>query len=227
VSCVFVRTIILYFVVNIALRLMGKRQMGELQPSEFVVALLISELAAIPMQDIGMPVINGIIPIAILVSLEIFESFITLKSNKIRLILNGTPSVLINEGNIDMTEMERLRYNMDDLVKELRMNNILNINDVRYAIMETNGELSIITNSDSRGVKLSDLNLKITDPSMPFIIINDGKLNKDNLKHLNKDEKWVNKTIKDIGFNSFKDVFYMTLTKEGNVTIIDMEGKVR
>lgn len=140
----FVRTIILYILVVAALRLMGKRQIGQLQPSELVVAMMISELASIPMENVGTPLVNGVIPILTLIIAEATFSFLTLKSRKVRKIISGSPTILIEKGQVLEKEMERLRFNIDDLMEELRTNGYSNLMDVEYAIIETNGMLSII-----------------------------------------------------------------------------------
>jgi uncharacterized membrane protein YcaP (DUF421 family) len=202
---------------------MGKRQIGELQPSEFVVAILISELAAIPMQDNGIPLINGIIPIVTLLSLEVILSYVMLKSCWAREFLTGKPSMIIKEGVINKKEMERLRFNMDDLVKELRLQGILNIKNVQFAVIETNGKLSIVTVADQRGVKLSDLSIKGEEEKMQFVLISGGKLEKDNLKQINKSQKWIDEQLKKENLNSYKEVLYMSADSDGNTVIIKEE----
>lgn len=222
-SIIFIRTIILYIVVNAALRLMGKRQIGELQPSEFVVAILISELAAIPMQDNAIPLINGIIPIITLLSLEVILSFVMLKNCKVREFLSGKPSLIIKDGIIDKKEMERLRFNMDDLVKELRLQGILNIKNVQFAIIETNGKLSIVTVANERGIKVSDLAIKAQEEKLQFVLISGGKLKKDNLQHINKNQQWIDQQLEKENINSYKEVVYMSADQDGNTVIIKEE----
>ena len=142
-TIIFIRTITLYIFVIIAMRIMGKRQIGEMQPSELVVTIMISELAAMPAQMTGIPIINSIIPILTLVIVEIFISFFALKSPKMRRIISGKPSVVIVNGVINWKEMEKLRLNIDDLLEELRLANCPKIADVKRAIVENNGKLSV------------------------------------------------------------------------------------
>jgi len=147
-TIIFLRTIILYISVVIAMRVMGKRQIGELQPSELVITIMISELATLPVSEPNIPLLFGIIPIFTLVSLEIILSFLSLHSKKARLILSGEPNVIIRNGRINRKEMERIRLSSDDLTEELRQLNCTNINDVHLGIVETNGKLSLILKQD-------------------------------------------------------------------------------
>lgn len=143
-SITFLRTVILYLLVVIGLRIMGKRQIGEMQPSELVVAIMISDLASIPMQDIGIPLLSGVIPIFTLIIMEIALSQISLKSRKFRRILTGKPSVIIHNGKMLREEMEKIRFNTDDLKEQLRIQGYVKTDDIQFAILETNGQLSII-----------------------------------------------------------------------------------
>ena len=153
----FVRTVILYILVIIAIRMMGKRQVGELEPTELVVTIMISELASIPMQETGVPLISGIIPILTILVLEVGFSFIELKNKKLRRILKGKPSVLIYEGKIVNDEMKKIRFNRDDLMEELRQAGYANIGDVRYGILETNGRLSVIPQKNKEPLVQKDI----------------------------------------------------------------------
>mgnify|MGYP000870970322 FL=1 len=213
----FFRTIILYAIVITALRIMGKRQIGELQPSELVVAIMISDLAAIPMQNTGIPLMNGIIPIITLIIAEVTLSFITLKSEKARTIICGKPSILIKNGKIVESEMEKLRFNLDDLLEELRMNNYPNIADVEFAILETNGQLSIIPKSQKRPVTPQDMNIQTKYEGLPLTIISDGKINYKNLYESNHDEKWLTQELNCLGIEKPSDVFLACLDSEGNL----------
>ena len=152
----FIRTIILYITVIIAMRVMGKRQIGELQPSELVVTIMISELASIPMQSTGIPIFAGVVPILTLMVAEVSLSFLSMKSKAARKILVGTPSVIIKNGKIDTAEMEKLRINDDDLMEELRLCSCNNITDVEYGIVETNGKLSVILKRERQPYTPSD-----------------------------------------------------------------------
>lgn len=213
---VFIRTLILYTVVVIVMRVMGKRQIGELQPFELVIAIMISELAAVPMQDTGIPLFHGLIPILTLMLLEVLISYITLKSKKLRKIVCGVPSVLIKDGKIMEDEMRRQRFNLSDLMEELRISGYLNISDIEFAIMENSGKLSVIPKSDNAPVTRKDLNIKLPEEMLPLNIIMDGELNENNLKISGHDMKWLMDRLKENQIESIKDVF---------VAIIDSNSK--
>ena len=153
----FLRTILLYTIAMFAVRLMGKKQAGELEPMELVITFMISELAAIPMQDTSIPLAAGVVPILTILTIEIFLSMIAMKNKPFRRFLSGKPSVLVYDGKIMLNEMRRNRFNRDDLLEQLRMEGTTHISDVRYAILETNGQLSVILKKDSQPAKIKDL----------------------------------------------------------------------
>lgn len=215
----FVRTIILYILVVAALRIMGKRQIGQLQPSELVVAMMISELASIPMENVGTPLVNGVIPILTLMIAEATFSFLTLKSKRVRKMISGSPTILIEKGRVLEKEMERLRYNIDDLMEELRTNGYANLLDVEYAILETNGMLSIIPKSNKRPVTPSDLELSIEYEGLPFLLIADGIVNQEALKSANLTEDWLTERLKTFQISNIKDVFIACLDTAGNLFV--------
>lgn len=218
----FVRTIISYICVIFALRVMGKRQIGELQPTELVVAIMISDLAALPMGDTAIPLWNGIVPILTLVVSEITLSFLSLKSERIRNIISGTPSIIIQDGKLIEAEMKKTRYTIDDIMEELRMSDYMRISDIHLAVLETNGELSVIPKSAKKAISAEDMGLNPTQEEMPYIIIADGVLRKGQLKKSGFDIKWVNKKIKG---KNIKDVFLLTVDTAGNMDLQFKEGK--
>ena len=153
----FIRTLILYLLVVIGLRIMGKRQIGEMQPSELVVAIMISDLATIPMQEVGIPIFYGVIPIFTLIIMEILLSQLSLKSKKFRRIMTGKPNVIIHNGKVIDDEMKKIRFNMDDLNEQLRIQGYTGIKDINFAILETNGQLSIIPKPKNKQSTVEDL----------------------------------------------------------------------
>ncbi|MBR2741970.1 MAG: DUF421 domain-containing protein [Clostridia bacterium] len=216
-----VRTVILYILIIAALRLTGKRQLGELQPSELVLSIMISDLACVPMANTGIPLLGGIIPMVAIVSMEIILSFIILKSNKARRFITGQPSIIISKGVVNQREMARLRINIDDLMEELRQKNIVSIEEVNYAILETTGKLSVFPRNDLYTVQRSDLNIGVEKyTSMPSPIIADGELDRHNLKKLGFNEAWLKRTLKNNGIASLGGVLYMTADENGKVFII-------
>lgn len=206
-----IRTFFLYFAVIFIMRLMGKKQIGELEPFELVIALMISELATFPMQDIRIPILHSIIPIVTLLFLQVATSFIELKSERARRILTGTPSILINNGKIDIAELRYQRFNINDLLEELRLKGYFNLSDIQYAILETSGELSILPKTQQSNATKQDLNLTVEQEILPIPLIMDGNVNHKNLKLINKDETWLNNLLKENNISSAKNVFIGTL----------------
>ena len=194
---VIIKTIFFYFFVLIIFRLMGKREIGQLSIQDLVVSILIAELVAISIENYKDSMMLTIVPILLLLFLEIAAGYLSLKFNKLRNIVDGKPSLIINRGIINYKEMIKQRYTLDDLMMELRNNNIKNLNDVEYAVLENNGKLNIF--------KYSFLGL---DNSLPFPLILDGVIQKDTLNYLEQDESWLYGYLKD---NSLlkEDIFYI------------------
>ena len=180
-----IRTFVLYSVIILAIRLMGKRQISELQTSELVVTLLISDIASIPMQNADIPIFSGLIPIAVLVSSEIFISTIMLKSSKFRKFICGKPAILINDGKIDQKKMKDLRMTIDDLEEQLRQLDVESIDDIAYAIVETNGKLSVLKKPDKQQPDNSSFNIQTVDKGMETVLIKDGELSEFSLNFYN------------------------------------------
>jgi len=204
-----IRTLILYALVVTAIRVMGKRQIGELQPSELVVAIMISDLAAVPMQTIDIPLLAGIVPVLTLLIAEVTMSFISLKSKKARKYITGEPSIIIYKGHINERELEKARFTLNDLMEELRLSGYPDVSKVDMAILETNGEISLIE-QDKDGM---------TD--FPYILISDGEINKAELKRAGKSEEWLKKKIK----GDTKDIFLASLTSDGEFSVQKKEAK--
>ncbi len=218
----FFRTVILYFSMIFAMRLMGKKQVGELQPSELVVSIAISDLASIPMQDMNQPLLSGLIPIATLMCMEVILSFISLKSRKMRDALTGRPCILISHGIISETELQKMRYSISDLTEELRTAGYPDIRDVEYAVLETTGALNIIPVASKRPLTPEDLNLCVPDSKLMITVISDGELLIDSLKGLGHDEKWLYSMLKKQGVKSISEIFYAAAS--GNDLHIQKRG---
>jgi uncharacterized membrane protein YcaP (DUF421 family) len=193
---------------------MGKRQIGQLQPSELVVALVIADLAAVPMANVGIPLINGIIPIITLFILEELLSYISLKSERARGFICGKPSILIERGIIVEEELRKLRYNLNDLLEQLRLKNFSNIEDIDYAIVETSGQLSVIPKAEKKPVTLKDMNIKANAQHLPVTIIIDGRMISDNLHKIGLSSNWLTNELKKNNIVSSKDVFFAYLNPE-------------
>jgi len=212
---ILVRTLLLYILVILALRIMGKRQIGQLQPSELVVAMMLSELASIPVESVDVPIMLGVIPISVLIIAETVFSFLTLKSRRVRKILSGSPAVLIEKGFVSETEMRRLRFNIDDLMEELRTAGYANITDVEYAIIESNGSLSVIPKSNKRPLTAADVNVSIEYEGLPFLLITDGVVNQKALQTSGHDISWLLMKLNDFKIYDVADVFIATIDSSG------------
>lgn len=215
-----IRTLILYGTVIISLRVMGKRQLGELQPSELVVAIMISDLASVPMQAIDIPILSGIIPVLTLIIAEVFMSYLSLKSKRIRKFLSGEPSIVIYNGEIKEKELARLRFNINDLLGELRLNGCHDISDVAVAVIETSGKLSVIPKDKARGVTVEDMRVKNPrHEGLPCTLISDGTVNGEEMARGKKSEQWLMNELKKQGIYSVKDVFIASLDAEDELYI--------
>ena len=210
----------------IIIRAMGKRQVGEMQPYELVLAIMIADLAVVPMEDKEIPLINGIIPILTLLLLQVTISYMSLKNAKFRGIITGTPSVLIENGKIIESELAKLRYNLSDLLEQLRLKNFPNIADVEYAILETNGELSIIPKSQKRPITAEDLNIPTSYEGLTLPLIMDGQIVQNNLQKLNLDKIWLNTELNKFGINSTTEVLLASLDTKGELYIQKKSTKI-
>lgn len=222
---VLFRTVILYLLVIVALRLMGKRQIGDMQPSELVITLLISEIAAIPLQDINQPVASGIIAILMLVVLEILLSVLGMKSFFIRKALSGCSAVIIKNGEIDQHAMRRVRLTVIDLIELLRGQSVFDISTVAYAVLEVNGNLSVLLKGDARQVTAGDVGIEPSPDGLPLPVISDGKIVDESLRSLQLERKDLKKRLSRSGLRE-QDVFLMTLDRFGNgETVVKREDK--
>lgn len=213
-----IRTLILYLLVVIIMRIMNKPQIGELQPFELVVAIILSELAAVAMSDTEVPLLNSIIPILTLLLAQVTLAYLTLKSGRARAIICGTPSLLIEKGRINEEELRHLRMNINDLLEQLRVKNFPNIADVDYAIMETNGELSVIPKGTCRPVITKDLGIKAENPGLPITLIVDGVIQKKNIAKAQISEKELKKALEDKGVNDISEIFLASIDSKKTLT---------
>ena len=188
-----IRAIILYILVIFLVRLMGKRQIGELQPSELVVTFLVSEIASIPMQDNSIPILNSVVALFVLVAFEIFSSVLGMKSNKLRSYIQGHPVIVIRNGTIDYNALKKLRMTVSDLISALRQKDVFDISQVSYAIFETNGQISVLLKPEYRNSTASDVNVYSKDKGMPFAVICDGELIEDMVKESGYDISKIKK----------------------------------
>lgn len=219
-----IRTVIIYIFIIAAMRIMGKRQLGELQPVELVVTLLISDLAAVPMQESGMPLISGLVPILVLVAMELLLSALMLKIPWFSRLISGNPIVVINNGKLDQKALKRLRLTIEDLMENLRQQNVFDIQDVQYAIAETNGKISVFLKPDKQPTTCGDLQAVPPDNGMPLVVISDGIFCHWTMELCGVTEKWVEKVLKRNKCEQ-NEVFLMTVNKAHEYFILKKEEK--
>lgn len=192
---IFVRTIIIYVLVLCVMRFMGKREIGQMQPFELVISIMIADLASTPMTEVGIPILYGIIPIFGMLFMHITISVINIKSIRMREIICGKPRILIDKGKIDERALIKENFTINELQERLRVNDVNNISDVEYAILETSGQISVILKSEKSPVTCEDLNLEVDKTKISYDLILDGRIMNDNLKKIEKDQKWLEKEI--------------------------------
>ena len=212
----FFRSIVLYIIVLIVMRLMGKREIGQLQPFELAISIMIADLATIPMTETGIPIFNGIIPILGLLLMHILISIINLKSLKAREIICGKPRILIYRGKIDAKALKKERFTINELQEKLRGNNIVNLGDIEYAILETSGEVTIIQKPEKRGSIPEDFNIKPEYEGIPYDLVIDGKVMVQNLKKLGKNYNWLKKQVEKFGIKP-EEALVVTIDGKGQI----------
>ena len=218
----YMRTILLYLVLLCCVRLMGKRQIGQMEASEFVVAMLVADLAAIPMQDVSIPLYSGLVPMLTVLSAELILSYLCLRSIRLRKLLCGKPVILIENGRILQQNLRRTRVTLDELSGHLREKDILDIQTVQYAILETNGNLSVFPYPSEIAPSARDLKVHPKDRFLPITIISDGHLLGDNLRLSGRDEQWMRGILGNYRA-TVAGTWLLTVDKAGNVLWIGRE----
>ena len=221
---IFIRTLIVYAALGVCLRLLGKRQLGEMELSEFIVASLIADVASNPLQDIGMPLLNGLIPVVTLFCCELAISTLTMRSIRLRAFLFGKPSLLIDHGRILQKEMASNRFTLDELLSELRALGVRDIATIEYAFLETNGKLSVLQYESETPPSAAALNVSVENCGFPRILISDGRLISENLRKSGYEEKWLMKQIRDYG-GRISDIFLLTVDDAARVYCVRKERK--
>ncbi|RXY98311.1 DUF421 domain-containing protein [Fictibacillus sp. S7] len=214
---IVLRTIFVYFILIGVFRLMGKREIGKLSVLDFVVSIMIAELAVISIEDPKVPMLKHLIGIFVLFLIQIFLAFLSLKSKKVREIVDGKPSIIIENGHINESEMKKQRYNFDDLLTQLRENNVRNVTDVEFGILESTGKLSVIIKEDS--VKTGDSEIPYSNLPLVFPVILDGKIQEDHLKKLDKTSLWLRQELRKMGFRDTKKITLCTINKNGTLYV--------
>ena len=212
----FFRAVILYIFVLIVMRLMGKREIGQLQPFELAISIMIADLSTVPMADIGIPIFNGIIPILGLLLMHLIISILNLKSIKAREIICGKPRILIYRGKIDENALRKERFTINELQERLRGNNIVNISDVEYAILETSGQVTVIQKPEKRNTIPEDFNIYPEYEGITYDLVVDGKIMQKNLNTLGKDYQWLEKELSKMNIKP----------EEALIATLDGKGKI-
>ncbi len=218
-----IRTFIIYLVVVVAVRLMGKRQIGQLQPTELVITIILSEIAASSVSDTQTPFVNSIIGVIMVVSLEIIFSFIALKSGSFRRVVEGNAVYIIKEGKLDIDALKKIRFSIDDLMEALRQKDVFDISDVEYAVVETNGSLSVMLRADKIPITLNTFGRKAKEKGMPVVVVSDGQYIYSNFSICKTSKSRIDSILAEEKI-SVSGVMLMMLDKSGNKVIIPKEG---
>ena len=220
----YFRTLFLYLVLIFAVRLMGKRQIGEMEPAEFVVTMLVANLAAIPMQDGAIPLYSGLVPILTVLGMELVLSGLILRSVRLRQLLCGKPVILIDNGKILQGNLKSARINLDELTGQLRAKDVLDIRTVQFAILETSGDLSVFPYPKEKPASAKDAGVQATGQHLPVTVVEDGYLSRENLERAKKDEKWLEKVLSQHNCG-IQDTFLLTVDESGQVVWLGKEIK--
>ena len=221
----FLRSVLLYALLIVGLRLTGKRQIGQLEPIEFVLMMLLSDLASVPMQDFGLPLLQGVIPIATLLAISTLLSGISMCSVRFRSLVCGEPTLIIRDGILQQSAMKRSRLTLDEVLEELRVQGVSALDDVKYAVLETSGQLSVLLRADVQPATPRQMGLKVADDVfIPVILIDNGRLMGKNLQKLGLDEKWLQKQLKTHKVHRVQEVFLMTADRGGSVVLVKKEA---
>lgn len=221
---IFFRTIFIYFLVLIVTRAMGKREIGQMQPFEFVIALMIADLAATPMADLGIPLSYGVLPILGLLSIHISFSIINMKSIKLRQLICGKPAILINKGKIDEMVLKKENFTINELQERLRGKDIFNFGDVEFAILETSGQITVITKPEKKVVTLEDLNINAKYEGISYELVMDGVIMEENLNKIGKNYFWLQKNVRKFGYEP-EEALIVTYGADGKIYSQRKENK--
>ena len=212
----FIRSILIYIIVLVVMRLMGKREIGQLQPFELVISIIIADLAAIPISNSGIPLTNGIIPILGLLVMDLIISIGNMKSMKFRQFISGKPSILIYRGKINEKVLRKERFTINELQERLRDKSLMNLGDVEYAILETSGQINVIQKPNKRTTIPEDFNIEPEYEGISYDLVIDGNIMYDNLSILEKDYKWLKKEVKKFGYNP-EEALVVTIDGKGQI----------
>lgn len=225
----FWRSILFYFILLAAVRLMGKREIGSLSPMDLVVAILLAELIVPPIEDPQRPVWDGVVPVATVVGLQLSLAYLCLKSEWIRTLVYGRSSVVIRDGRIVESEMRRVRYNLDDLLEQLREKGMADVADVEIAILETTGKLSVVPRSERRPLQPADVGVPVERAGVPHVLVRDGKVDENALRAIGRDRAWLSQMLAARGLRRAEDVLLASVDRKGRLFVqeTDRAGRAR
>ena len=220
----FLRTVILYFLIIVGLRLTGKRQIGQLEPIELVLTMTLSDLASVPMQDFGIPLLSGVIPIVTLLALSTLLSWCSMRNIRFRSLACGEPAIVIRNGKLQQDVMQQNRLTLDEVLEELRIQGISDITTVKYAVLETSGQLSVLLYAAEQPATPQQLGVAVEDDvTLPTVLINYGRLLAKNLKKVGLNDKWLFKQLEEKHITRTQDVFFMTVDENRQVVLVEKE----
>ncbi len=214
------RVLIVYLALLAATRIMGKREIGQLSAIDFVVAILMADLATLPITNEAISIPQALLPLGLITFLQVSTSILCLKSNRFRRLIYGRPNVLIAQGKMQLGEMRKARYNIDDLLTQLRQRNVFDVNDVDYAVLETSGDLTVSLKTPKQAVTRDDLRLPASAGGIPLTLIDDGEVNKQGLADADLDEAWLMKRLRRRGVHDVKEVFFASLSSDGSIYLM-------
>ena len=221
----FFRTLILYLAIISAVRLMGKRQVGEMQPAELVITILVSAVASVPMQDLDIPLAHGLVPVFTLIAAEVLVSALTLKCVPLRLLLSGKPVPVIRKGHIDQAALRKLRLSLDDLLEDLRLNGVFDLRQVDFAQVETNGQLSVLLQPAEMPVTARQMGLQPGETGPFYVLVADGRADPKALENLGRSRRWMESVLRANGAQDAREVFLFCADPQGNLIFLRKEAR--
>ncbi|TBL81600.1 DUF421 domain-containing protein [Paenibacillus thalictri] len=213
----FLRTVAVYIIVFVILRVMGKREIGKLSVFDLVISIMIAEIAVFVLEDVGKPMLQGILPMATLMIVQLTIAFLSLKSRTVRRLFEGEPSYIIKNGKIDREEMRRHRYNLDDLLLQLRQSKVMDVADVEFAILENSGKLTVVEKKEKEAKPPAEPGTSIRYEGLPLPLIMDGRVQDTNLEKIGKTRFWLKNELQSRGAKEFKEVFFCSIDHRGNL----------
>jgi len=213
---VLIRTVVLYLFIIVGIRLLGKHQIGELEPSELVLTLIIADLASVPMQDNGIPLLSGLIPIVVLLALSSIISVLCTRSLRFRALLCGKPSVIVENGQVVEAELKKNRLTLDELLEELRIQGYTDFKSIKFALLETNGQLSVLPYAAEKPATAAQMGVDVQEAGLPVVLISDGRLLEHNLRGAGYEAGWLEKQLAHYGLHSPRQAFLLTVDEGGN-----------